>query len=87
MGRALPAPARSEELLAATYGPDWRLPDPSFKYETPRWLARRLGGWFGGLKSDRKQWDTFYSTYPHKRLRRPTSFAGGWPRTTRVTGR
>jgi SAM-dependent methyltransferase len=75
MGRSFPAPARSEELLAATYGPNWRLPDPSFKYETPRWLARRLGGWFGGLKAHRKHWDTFYGNYSHDKLRKPTAFA------------
>mgnify|MGYP006198694881 CR=1 FL=1 len=45
----MPAPADSETLLAATYGENWRVPDPAFQYSTPAWLSRRLGGWFGGL--------------------------------------
>ena len=65
-GRRLPAPADSEGLLALTYGEGWRTPDPSFMYDTPRWLARRIGGWFGGLRSGRKQWDTFYAA--HRKL-------------------
>ena len=56
-----PRPADPEALLAATYGHNWRVPDPSFKYTTPRWLSRRLGGWFGGLMTHRKHWDAFYS--------------------------
>ena len=60
-GRPFPAPAAYEDLLALTYGPGWRTPDPSFKYETPVWLARRLTGWFGGLRTNRKHWDAFYA--------------------------
>ncbi len=59
-GREVPAPADSERLLVATYGPSWRTPDPAFQYETPKWLARRLQGWFGGLTGHRKTWDAFY---------------------------
>lgn len=59
MGRQVPAPADSERLLAATYGENWRVPDPSFRYTTPQWLSRRLGGWFGGLMTHRKHWDSF----------------------------
>ena len=61
LGRQVPAPADSERLLAATYGDNWRVPDPSFRYTTPRWLSRRLGGWFGGLMAHRKHWDSFNS--------------------------
>ena len=57
-GSSVPAPADPERLLAATYGENWRVPDPSFKYETPRWLSRRIGGWFGGLMTHRKHWDS-----------------------------
>ena len=60
-GHPMPAPARSEELLAATYGESWATPDPAFKYQTPRPLFRRLNGWFGGLITHRKYWDAFYS--------------------------
>jgi hypothetical protein len=75
LGRELPAPADYERLLAETYGPGWRVPDPSFRYETPRWLSRRIAGWFGGLRAGRKQWDVFYGA--HRDLpRRGTKFAG-----------
>ena len=34
-GRTLPAPAEPERLLEAMYGPSWRVPDPTFVFETP----------------------------------------------------
>ena len=30
-----PAPADTDRLLTATYGPGWRVPDPAFKFATP----------------------------------------------------
>ncbi len=75
LGRQVPAPADYEALLAATYGESWRTPDPSFKYETPEWLARRLGGWFGGLRTNRKVWDAFYGTAGKTLPRGPSPFA------------
>ena len=74
-GRGFPAPADYEQLLALTYGPGWRVPDPSFKYETPLWLSRRLNGWFGGLRTNRKYWDAFYASTGRKLPTEPTSFA------------
>ena len=74
-GRRFPAPARAEELLAATYGPTWRTPDPAFKYDTPRWLNRRINGWFGGLITHRKHWDTFYSQQRQRVPKGPSPFA------------
>ena len=75
LGRQVAAPADPEALLAATYGKNWRVPDPSFKYETPRWLSRRLGGWFGGLKSHRKHWDSFYGAAGARLPTGPSPFA------------
>jgi SAM-dependent methyltransferase len=74
-GRRMPAPADHERLLAATYGEGWRSPDPSFQYETPRWLARRLNGWFGGLRTRRKVWDTFYAGAGRNLTQEPSPFA------------
>jgi SAM-dependent methyltransferase len=71
----MPAPADSETLLTATYGDGWRVPDPSFRYTTPRWLSRRLGGWFGGLMTFRKHWDSFDSKQRHRVPRQPSPFA------------
>lgn len=75
MGRPVPAPADSEALLAATYGKNWRVPDPSFRYTTPQWLSRRLGGWFGGLMTHRKHWDSFNARAPRLVPSTPTTFA------------
>lgn len=75
MGRQVPAPADPEVLLAATYGENWRVPDPSFMYTTPRWLSRRLGGWFGGLMTHRKHWDSFNAKAPGLVPAAPTKFA------------
>ncbi len=47
-GRDYPAPARPEKLLEAMYGPSWKVPDPAFKFETPRethrWSRRSRPG-------------------------------------------
>ena len=60
-GRTLPAPARPEKLLEATYGSGWRVPDPAFHFETPRTTYRRLNGWFRGHRIFRNEWDARYS--------------------------
>ena len=74
-GRQVPAPAQPERLLSETYGPGWRTPDPSFKYETPAWLTRRLNGWFGGLSTHRKHWDGFHAHLASRLPAEPTDFA------------
>lgn len=60
-GRELPAPANTDEFLTATYGPSWRVPDPAYKFETPRSTHRRLNGWFRGTRVNRESWDRTYS--------------------------
>jgi SAM-dependent methyltransferase len=59
-GRRVAAPADPEALLAITYGPHWRIPDPSFKFETPHWVRRRLDGWMRGNTLNRNHWWPFY---------------------------
>lgn len=59
-GRAVAAPAKPEALLEITYGPRWRVPDPSFKFETPEPVRRRLDGWTRGNVSNREHWWPFY---------------------------
>ena len=64
-GRSFPAPAAPEHLLEAMYGPTWRVPDPAYKFETPRSTVRRLNGWFRGTRVGREQvWDKFYGRGP-----------------------
>ena len=65
-GRTLPAPARPEKLLEATYGPGWKVPDPAFHFETPRTTYRRLNGWFRGGRGMRNEWDRRFSMLRRK---------------------
>jgi hypothetical protein len=65
-GRTLPAPARPEKLLEATYGPSWKVPDPAFHFTTPRTTYRRLNGWFRGGRIMRNEWDRRFSTLREK---------------------
>lgn len=82
-GRAVPAPADPERLLATTYGESWRVPDPSFRYQSPVSLKRRFNGWWGGLNIGRKTWDSFSGPAVRLLPDEPTSFgrwvAGTWP--------
>lgn len=50
-GRSFPAPAQPERLLEAMYGPSWKVPDPAYKFTTPRSTQRRLNGWFRGVRA------------------------------------
>jgi SAM-dependent methyltransferase len=59
-GRTLPAPADPERFLTATYGPDWRVPDPAFAFTTPPSTSRRLDDWFRGIVENRSDWDARY---------------------------
>ncbi|CAA9372999.1 MAG: hypothetical protein AVDCRST_MAG21-1211 [uncultured Nocardioidaceae bacterium] len=74
-GRQVPAPANSEQLLEMTYGPNWRVPDPSFRYEIRRPLKRRYMAWYGGLHARRRMWDAFAVKTPRRLLTGPTPFA------------
>jgi hypothetical protein len=59
-GRAIAAPANPEALLEITYGPHWRVPDPSFKFQTPHWVSRRLNGWLRANNGNHDHWWPFY---------------------------
>ena len=77
-GRRLPAPADPEALLAATYGPDWRIPDPSFQFKIPRDTRRRIGGWLGGFSLNVKYWEAFYSGKKSREVPADPSAFGRW---------
>ncbi|PUA81987.1 hypothetical protein C7S10_08080 [Nocardioides currus] len=59
-GREFPAPADPERLLAVTYGPGWRVPDPAFRYEKDPDVQRRFDEWFRGTRLHRAAWDHRY---------------------------
>jgi hypothetical protein len=56
-GRTVTAPARPEQLLALTYGPGWREPDPAFQFQSPRSTNRRFRGWFRGERDHLRWWN------------------------------
>jgi hypothetical protein len=58
-GRAMPAPAAPERLLELSYGPRWRVPDPSFQYDVPRAVTERFDGWFSSLWRGRRDWRAY----------------------------
>ncbi|MGH3434846.1 MAG: class I SAM-dependent methyltransferase [Sciscionella sp.] len=59
-GREEPSPQVPERMLEAIYGPGWKVPDPAFRFETPRATARRLFGWCGDLNMHREFWTSHY---------------------------
>ncbi len=52
-----PAPRSPEIQLEANYGPDWRVPDPAFRFDTALATRRRLENWFPGLNGGRDDWE------------------------------
>jgi SAM-dependent methyltransferase len=74
-GRRVPAPARPEDLLQATYGDGWRVPDPSFVYRRPRAVRRRLTGWMRGERRTYRRWEEFYRDRSDSVPVEPSAFA------------
>ncbi len=73
-GRHMPAPHRPEVLLEALYGPSWRVPDPSFSYDSTS-AQRKLAAWFVGPRRERDQWAQFYARRGATHTMEPTDFA------------
>jgi hypothetical protein len=59
-GRMLPAPADPDRVLAASYGPGWREPDPSFRHAPGRRLALHFEEWFGHYMRQRRDWELYW---------------------------
>jgi SAM-dependent methyltransferase len=74
-GVTVPAPAKPEVLLEATYGPGWKVPDPSFAYKPARQTRRQLAGWMRGERRHRAYWDEFYSQRADDVSAEPSPFA------------
>ena len=58
-GRRLPAPADPDRMLAESYGPSWRVPDPSFKHTPGPEITGRFADWFGSLMRNRRDWEAW----------------------------
>lgn len=75
-GREIVAPARPEEVLAFTYGPGWRVPDPAFHFEHDPADVTRMDGWFRGQRMRLRHWHEFYKGPDSKRVPTdPSAFA------------
>ena len=75
-GREILAPADPEAYLAWTYGPDWRIPDPSFNFDHPRSSVRRMSAWWRGSRNHLKYWTDFYKSGRSSRVpSAPSKFA------------
>jgi SAM-dependent methyltransferase len=75
-GRRFAAPARPEALLELTYGPQWRVPDPSFAYDASRATRRRLNGWLRNNRRYLRYWGDFYRSAASRRVpTTPSRFA------------
>jgi SAM-dependent methyltransferase len=86
-GRTFPAPADTDRFLTATYGPDWRVPDPAFSFGTPPSTYRRLDDWFRGFVVHRAEWDGRYQARIRRRVEvRPSRLARNLLRDTRSAG-
>ena len=60
-GQPLAAPRDPPALLAATYGPGWATPDPSFSFSVPIAVRRHFGGWMGSFALGRARWSKYHS--------------------------
>ena len=58
-GRLMPAPADPDRLLSVSYGPGWRVPDPSFRHQPSREITDRFDAWFGSVMTNRRDWTQF----------------------------
>lgn len=73
-GRLMPAPADPDQMLAVSYGPSWRVPDPSFRHQPGPEITERFHDWFGSVMTHRRDWAA-YNTLVATQGRAPSSFA------------
>jgi hypothetical protein len=75
-GREIAAPARPEEVLEFTYGPDWRVPDPAFHFDHDPDDVRRMDAWFRAPRRRLRFWGDFYKGPEARRVPTgPSAFA------------
>ena len=77
-GREIVAPARPEEVLAFTYGPKWRVPDPAFHFDHDPVDVRRMDGWFRSTRRRLRFWGDFYKSPDSAQVPAGPSLFAGW---------
>ena len=73
-GRDMPAPADPDRMLTVSYGPQWRVPDPSFRHLPSREVLDRFDGWFSSVMTHRRDWTQFNGQTGAAGMR-PSAFA------------
>lgn len=73
-GRDMPAPADPDLMLTVSYGPEWRVPDPSFRHLPSREITERFDGWFSSVMTHRRDWTQFNGQVGAETMR-PSPFA------------
>ncbi len=73
-GRDMPAPADPDRMLTVSYGPGWRVPDPSFRHLPSREITDRFDGWFSSVMTNRRDWTQFNGQVGAASMR-PSPFA------------
>ena len=75
-------------MLAVSYGPGWRVPDPSFRHEPGPEVTERFDGWFGSLMRNRRDWERYLADRQATPRHGPSDFAalGGRPAGRRRSG-
>ena len=60
----------------STYGPSWRVPDPSFEFHPSRATARHMNGWLRNNRKHLRHWGDFYRSRTSDRVpTTPSPFA------------
>lgn len=77
-GRLLPAPADPDAVLTASYGPNWRVPDPSFTHRPGLDIKRRFDPWFGSVMRYRRAWESYWRGTAASDAERTASSFQGW---------
>lgn len=62
-GHELPAPHDPDRVLAASYGPRWRTPEPGFRHEPTTDVINRFEGWFGNFMRQRRDWEGYWQRH------------------------
>ncbi|WP_101525027.1 hypothetical protein [Nocardioides houyundeii] len=74
-GRLMPAPAEPDRMLTVSYGPGWKVPDPSFRHQPDRETTERFHDWFGSLMTHRRDWVSVNTAAAAKQDSSGSSFA------------
>ena len=74
-GREVVAPADPERLLELTYGPHWRVPDPSFTFTPDRAVLRHVTGFWRGEEAGLRFWQEHHRGASDDRGSDGSSFA------------